>query len=349
MPSVELPTMAEVERKGCDASLLLDDTSSFTGEKTALANVNSVRGFDVIDTIKIQVESVCAGVVSCEDILAIAARDSVVAIIGWKVMDDDSSLIKPLIPVPSLEKDELSPPTQRRHPSQGFSYPDLPSPTQQCSYAQAVRNGILLKRCLDSSPRLQAYPDIGQAAFGLADNTICETICTRSKLGNLSETKGLRSSSLQKGRGRGTECSSINSSICPAIICEWRIIYEEKRSGKTIALADAQGFYVRKILDAVGGNYVALRNYMMINGGIFQELAKINAGVVQGLQPKISIWSNGGMGNFTGRSGSGNTAMKEVARVYKILQPLFKTVSNSGIWATQGPFSYTLLRIISFR
>lgn len=26
--------------------------------------------------------------------------------------------------------------------------------------------GILLKRCLDSSPELQTYPDIGQAAFG---------------------------------------------------------------------------------------------------------------------------------------------------------------------------------------
>ncbi|KAF6150312.1 hypothetical protein GIB67_034011, partial [Kingdonia uniflora] len=121
-------------------------------------------------------------------------------------VENDSSLIKPLIPAPSLEKDELPPPTPRRHPSQGFSYPDLPPPTQQCSYAQAVLNGInvlcgvgiltvpyaikqggwmslsillifgitscytgiLLKRCLDSSPGLQTYPDIGQAAFGSA-------------------------------------------------------------------------------------------------------------------------------------------------------------------------------------
>ncbi|KAF6141692.1 hypothetical protein GIB67_027870 [Kingdonia uniflora] len=52
-------------------------------------------------------------------------------------MDDDSSLIKPLIPAPSLEKDELPPPTPRRHPSQGFSYPDLPPPTQQCSYMES--------------------------------------------------------------------------------------------------------------------------------------------------------------------------------------------------------------------
>jgi peroxidase len=73
---------------GCDGSVLLDDSSSITGEKTALPNNNSVRGFDVIDTIKSQVEAVCSGIVSCADILAIAARDSVVELGGptWTVM-----------------------------------------------------------------------------------------------------------------------------------------------------------------------------------------------------------------------------------------------------------------------
>ncbi|KAF8693518.1 hypothetical protein HU200_038916 [Digitaria exilis] len=68
--------------QGCDASLLLDDnvTASFQGEKTAAPNKDSVRGFDVIDDIKSAVEAVCPGIVSCADILAIAARDSVVII-----------------------------------------------------------------------------------------------------------------------------------------------------------------------------------------------------------------------------------------------------------------------------
>nr|AFK41406.1 unknown [Lotus japonicus] len=72
---------------GCDGSVLLDDTSSFTGEKNANPNRNSARGFDVIDNIKSAVEAACPGVVSCADILAISARDSVVSLGGptWNV------------------------------------------------------------------------------------------------------------------------------------------------------------------------------------------------------------------------------------------------------------------------
>ncbi|XP_043689749.1 peroxidase P7-like [Telopea speciosissima] len=72
---------------GCDASILLDDTATFTGEKNAGPNKNSARGFEVIDTIKSRVEAACNGTVSCADILALAARDGVVLLGGpsWTV------------------------------------------------------------------------------------------------------------------------------------------------------------------------------------------------------------------------------------------------------------------------
>ncbi|KAL5704150.1 peroxidase [Ranunculus cassubicifolius] len=68
---------------GCDGSILLSDTGSFIGERTALSNGPSVRGFEVIDGIKAQVDRACgANIVSCADILAISARDSVVELGG---------------------------------------------------------------------------------------------------------------------------------------------------------------------------------------------------------------------------------------------------------------------------
>ncbi|CAN0901740.1 Peroxidase 4 [Linum grandiflorum] len=72
---------------GCDGSILLEDTDSFTGEQTAAPNNGSVRGYNVIEDIKSEVEKVCPGVVSCADIVAIAARDSTVIAGGqsWEV------------------------------------------------------------------------------------------------------------------------------------------------------------------------------------------------------------------------------------------------------------------------
>ncbi|XP_058080368.1 peroxidase 10-like [Magnolia sinica] len=62
---------------GCDASLLLDETSKMKGEKNALANRNSIRGFEVIDDIKAAVEKECPSTVSCVDILTLASREAV--------------------------------------------------------------------------------------------------------------------------------------------------------------------------------------------------------------------------------------------------------------------------------
>ncbi|WRX10038.1 hem peroxidase - like 7 [Theobroma cacao] len=63
---------------GCDGSILLDDIgSTFVGEKNALANQNSARGYEVIDNIKANVEKACPSTVSCSDILTLAARDAV--------------------------------------------------------------------------------------------------------------------------------------------------------------------------------------------------------------------------------------------------------------------------------
>ncbi|CAA3028693.1 Hypothetical predicted protein [Olea europaea subsp. europaea] len=105
-------------------------------------------------------------------------------------------------------------------------------------------------------------------------------------------------------------------------------LYAKKKEAEgLIAKAQAEGIYVRTLLDSFGGNYAALRDYLMISGGMFQEMAKINGEGVRGLQPKISIWTNGG-GEAADGAGGVNSAMKEIAGVYKMLPPLFKTVNE---------------------
>lgn len=63
--------------KGCDGSMLLDDTPTMLGEKLALSNINSLRSYEVVDQVKEALEKDCPGVVSCADIIIMASRDAV--------------------------------------------------------------------------------------------------------------------------------------------------------------------------------------------------------------------------------------------------------------------------------
>lgn len=56
--------------------MLLDDSKDGS-EKNAFPNRRSLRGFEVIDNIKADVEKFCPSTVSCADILTLAASEAV--------------------------------------------------------------------------------------------------------------------------------------------------------------------------------------------------------------------------------------------------------------------------------
>ncbi|KAJ7540155.1 hypothetical protein O6H91_10G003000 [Diphasiastrum complanatum] len=63
--------------RGCDGSILLSSTDGGKTHPEKAASVSlGLRGFNVIEAIKAQLEKECPGKVSCADIVALAARDA---------------------------------------------------------------------------------------------------------------------------------------------------------------------------------------------------------------------------------------------------------------------------------
>ncbi|XP_057524403.1 peroxidase P7-like [Amaranthus tricolor] len=166
---------------GCDGSVLLDDTSTFTGEKNAIPNKDSLRGFEVIDQIKTAVEKACPGVVSCADILAIAARDSVVILKGptWNVKlgRRDATTASQ-----SAANNNLAPPTSSlsdlitNYKNQGLSTTDMVALSGAHTIGQA--------RCITFRTRVNNESNI-DTSFATTRQSTCPSVVSNTTNNNL--------------------------------------------------------------------------------------------------------------------------------------------------------------------
>ena len=108
--------------------------------------------------------------------------------------------------------------------------------------------------------------------------------------------------------------------------------YAKKKEAEGIKeMAKAYG----EMANVLGGP-AGLLQYMMLQNGTYEKLAETNAKAVHGLQPKISVWSNGA------NDGAGGDSMASIRNLYQSLPPLLQTVQEqTGItppnWLAQMP------------
>uniref|UniRef100_I1QYJ4 Peroxidase n=1 Tax=Oryza glaberrima TaxID=4538 RepID=I1QYJ4_ORYGL len=91
--------------KGCDGSVLIKGVGN-----NAEVNNNKhqgLRGLDVVDSIKQQLESECPGVVSCADIVVLASRDAIAFVHGRAVVRRADG---------AARRADVEPPRRRRAP-----------------------------------------------------------------------------------------------------------------------------------------------------------------------------------------------------------------------------------------
>ena len=63
--------------QGCDGSILISSTPGNSAERDYIDNDIPQQAFNTIDSIKQALESACPGVVSCADIVVLAAREAI--------------------------------------------------------------------------------------------------------------------------------------------------------------------------------------------------------------------------------------------------------------------------------
>ncbi|KAI3792134.1 hypothetical protein L2E82_06004 [Cichorium intybus] len=150
--------------------------------------------------------------------------------------------------------------------------------------------------------------------------------CTRGRLGALYKKKKDAEASLYEKEKEAEAQKAIAEATLYSrkAVADGELYAKQKEAEGLVALAQAQGSYIRILMDAFKGNYAALRDYLMIDGRMYQEMAKINGEAVKGLQPKINIWT----GASGGGEGGDGSAMQEVGGVFKMLPPMFNTVHD---------------------
>jgi flotillin len=112
-------------------------------------------------------------------------------------------------------------------------------------------------------------------------------------------------------------------------------LYKKQKNAEAVKiLYDAQANGIREIHASFQGDNSTLMQYIMLEKGVYVDLAKSNAEAIKGLEPKITVWNTG--------NGAGTDSGKAIRDIFQALPPLLSTINEqTGIsppqWLAQMP------------
>lgn len=99
---------------------------------------------------------------------------------------------------------------------------------------------------------------------------------------------------------------------------------KNKEAEAVLSMYSAQAQGIERLVESFNNNPEDLIKYIMIKEGVYVDLAKTNANAIQGLNPKITIWSTGE------NSKNSENYTKPIADLLKMIPPLFSTISDQS-------------------
>lgn len=96
------------------------------------------------------------------------------------------------------------------------------------------------------------------------------------------------------------------------------LLYSNQKEAEGItAIYKAKADGLQKMVDAFGGNANALMSFKMLENGVYEKLAESNAKAIQGLNPKITVWTN-----------DGKNSMDSIQNLSKSVIPMLSTIED---------------------
>jgi flotillin len=99
------------------------------------------------------------------------------------------------------------------------------------------------------------------------------------------------------------------------------VFYEKEREAEAKRInLEAEALGIGKVLQALGNDHKTLVQYLMLEKNLYPQLADASAKAIQGLNPKITVWSTGG--------DSTSNAYSNIQGLAKSIPPLIETIED---------------------